>query len=83
MLYSHEIAVILIFYYLQFVVVECIITSISDLFPKFLRKPGRSEIFVLLVCLSSFLSHLILVTEVNKLFLLRRLQTVVTTCFLY
>ncbi|XP_018533727.1 sodium- and chloride-dependent GABA transporter 3-like isoform X1 [Lates calcarifer] len=47
----------------HFVTVECFIASISDLFPKHLRAPGRSEIFVLLICLFFFLTHLTLVTE--------------------
>ncbi|XP_062285093.1 sodium- and chloride-dependent betaine transporter-like [Scomber scombrus] len=47
----------------HFVTVECFITSISDLFPKLFRKPGRHEIFVLVICSSFFLIHLTLVTE--------------------
>ncbi|XP_039999729.1 sodium- and chloride-dependent betaine transporter-like [Xiphias gladius] len=47
----------------HFVVVDCFITSISDLFPKLLRAPGRSKIFVLLICLFFFLVQLTLVTE--------------------
>ncbi|XP_062285090.1 sodium- and chloride-dependent betaine transporter-like [Scomber scombrus] len=47
----------------HFVIVECFITSISDLFPKLFRKPGRHEIFVLVICSSFFLIHLTLVTE--------------------
>ncbi|XP_062285088.1 sodium- and chloride-dependent GABA transporter 3-like [Scomber scombrus] len=47
----------------HFVIVESFITTMSDLFPKWLRAPVRHEIFVLVVCLSSFLVHLTLVTE--------------------
>ncbi|KAM9349533.1 sodium- and chloride-dependent betaine transporter-like [Symphorus nematophorus] len=47
----------------HFVTAECFITSISDLFPKLFRKPGRREIFVLVICLFFFLIHLMLVTE--------------------
>ncbi|XP_053186776.1 sodium- and chloride-dependent betaine transporter-like [Scomber japonicus] len=47
----------------HFVAAECFIAAISDVFPKLLRKPGRHEIFVLIVCSSFFLIHLILVTE--------------------
>ncbi|XP_044075305.1 sodium- and chloride-dependent betaine transporter-like isoform X2 [Siniperca chuatsi] len=47
----------------HFVTVECFITSISDLFPKLFRKPGRHEILVLFICSSFFLIHLMLVTE--------------------
>uniref|UniRef100_A0A665XEW5 Transporter n=1 Tax=Echeneis naucrates TaxID=173247 RepID=A0A665XEW5_ECHNA len=47
----------------HFATVEVFITSISDLFPKVLRAAGRSEIFVLLVCLLFFLIHLTLATE--------------------
>ncbi|XP_041804960.1 sodium- and chloride-dependent betaine transporter-like [Chelmon rostratus] len=47
----------------HFVTVECFITSLSDLFPKLFRKPGRHEIFVLVICSFFFLIHLMLVTE--------------------
>ncbi|XP_042284057.1 sodium- and chloride-dependent GABA transporter 3-like isoform X1 [Thunnus maccoyii] len=47
----------------HFVTVECFVTSVSDLFPKLFRKPGRQEIFVLVVCSSFFFIHLTLVTE--------------------
>ncbi|XP_034411183.1 sodium- and chloride-dependent betaine transporter-like [Cyclopterus lumpus] len=47
----------------HFVTVECFITTISDLFPKLFRKPGRHELLVLFVCSSFFLVHLLLVTE--------------------
>ncbi|XP_040910757.1 sodium- and chloride-dependent GABA transporter 3-like [Toxotes jaculatrix] len=47
----------------HFVTVECVISSVTDLFPKLLRVPRRSEIFVLLTCFFSFLIHLTLVTE--------------------
>uniref|UniRef100_A0A8D3A4J8 Transporter n=1 Tax=Scophthalmus maximus TaxID=52904 RepID=A0A8D3A4J8_SCOMX len=47
----------------HFVTVECFVTSMSDLFPTSLRAPGRSEVFVLLVCSFFFLAHLTLVTE--------------------
>ncbi|KAG7232959.1 hypothetical protein INR49_007914, partial [Caranx melampygus] len=47
----------------NFVIVESFITSISDLFPKLLRAAGRSEIFVLIICLLFFFIHLTLVTE--------------------
>lgn len=49
----------------QFVSVECLITSVSDLFPKLFRKPRNHEIFALVVCLCFFIVHLMLVTEVN------------------
>ncbi|XP_055359534.1 sodium- and chloride-dependent GABA transporter 3-like [Betta splendens] len=47
----------------HFVTVECVITSVSDLFPKLFRARMRNEIFVLVICSSFFLIHLILVTE--------------------
>ncbi|CAM4577605.1 unnamed protein product [Leuciscus chuanchicus] len=49
----------------QFVGVECIITSVMDLFPVVLRRAGRREIFLLLFCLSCFFGELIMVTEVR------------------
>ncbi|XP_075993675.1 sodium- and chloride-dependent betaine transporter-like [Genypterus blacodes] len=47
----------------HFVLVECVVTSVSDLFPRFLRAPGKREIFVFIICLSCFLLQLILVTQ--------------------
>ncbi|KAM3603750.1 uncharacterized protein V6R79_001465 [Siganus canaliculatus] len=47
----------------HFVIVESFITTVTDLFPKLFRAPVRREIFVLVVCVSSFLIHLTLVTE--------------------
>ncbi|KAK2822752.1 hypothetical protein Q5P01_022817 [Channa striata] len=47
----------------HFVTVETVITSVSDLFPKMFRAPVRHEIFVLVICSSFFLIHLMLVTE--------------------
>ncbi|XP_068191066.1 sodium- and chloride-dependent GABA transporter 3-like isoform X2 [Antennarius striatus] len=47
----------------HFVTVECLITSITDLFPKLFRKKGRNEIFVLLICSISFVIQLMLVAE--------------------
>ncbi|XP_057188990.1 sodium- and chloride-dependent GABA transporter 2-like [Triplophysa rosa] len=47
----------------QFVMMEVIITSVTDLFPKTLRKAGRQEIFLLLFCLICFCSQLAMVTE--------------------
>lgn len=50
----------------QFVIVESFISTVSDLFPKLFRAPVRHKIFVLVICVSSFLIHLTMVTEVNK-----------------
>ncbi|KAK0134386.1 Sodium- and chloride-dependent GABA transporter 2 [Merluccius polli] len=47
----------------HFVTVECFVTSVSDLFPKHFQAPRRSEIFVLLICIASYLIQLILVSE--------------------
>ncbi|XP_068191553.1 sodium- and chloride-dependent GABA transporter 3-like [Antennarius striatus] len=47
----------------HFVTVECLITSIMDLFPKLFRKRGRHEIFVFIICLIFFIIHLVLVTD--------------------
>ncbi|XP_078144010.1 sodium- and chloride-dependent betaine transporter-like [Centroberyx gerrardi] len=47
----------------HFVSVECLVTSVSDLFPKLFRTRGRHEIFVLLICVSTFLIQLSLVSE--------------------
>ncbi|XP_045897226.1 sodium- and chloride-dependent taurine transporter-like [Micropterus dolomieu] len=47
----------------NFVIVESVITTVSDMFPKLFRAPVRHEIFVLIICISSFLIQLTLVTE--------------------
>ncbi|XP_073707200.1 uncharacterized protein [Garra rufa] len=47
----------------QFVSLEAIMTSVMDLFPMILRRPGRREIFLLLLCLTCFLGQFIMVTE--------------------
>lgn len=52
-------------FFTQFVIVESFITTLTDLFPKLLRAPGRHKIFVFNVCAFSFLVHLTLVTQVS------------------
>ncbi|XP_073784796.1 uncharacterized protein isoform X1 [Danio rerio] len=47
----------------QFVAMECVVTSVTDLFPEVLRRAGRRELFVLLLCLTCFFGQLIMVTE--------------------
>ncbi|XP_054483626.1 sodium- and chloride-dependent GABA transporter 3-like [Anoplopoma fimbria] len=47
----------------HFVIVESVITTVTDLFPKLFPALLRHEIFVLFICASSFLGHLTLVTE--------------------
>lgn len=48
----------------QFVEVEGQITSLVDLYPSFLRKGFRREIFIALICSISYLLGLTMVTEV-------------------
>lgn len=56
----------LILFFQQFVCVEAVITSVSDLFPKLLRSPLKHELVSFLLCVSSFLVHLILATQVSE-----------------
>ncbi|XP_041796659.1 sodium- and chloride-dependent GABA transporter 2-like [Chelmon rostratus] len=47
----------------QFVAMEVVMTSISDMFPTAMRKTGRRERLLLLFCLICFLSQLVMITE--------------------
>ncbi|XP_053728229.1 sodium- and chloride-dependent GABA transporter 2-like [Synchiropus splendidus] len=47
----------------EFVAMEVVMTSIIDLFPTVMRRPGRRERFLLLFCLTCFVLQLIMVTE--------------------
>ncbi|XP_039605788.1 sodium- and chloride-dependent GABA transporter 2-like [Polypterus senegalus] len=47
----------------QFVGLESLMTSITDLYPLILRRPGHRERLLLLVCVVSFLLGLLMVTE--------------------
>ncbi|XP_077396243.1 sodium- and chloride-dependent GABA transporter 3-like isoform X2 [Festucalex cinctus] len=47
----------------EFVSMEVVMTSITDLFPAVLRRPGRRERFLLLFCLTCFFSQLVMITE--------------------
>ncbi|XP_068507552.1 sodium- and chloride-dependent GABA transporter 2-like isoform X3 [Syngnathus scovelli] len=47
----------------QFIGMEVVITSMSDIFPRVLRRPGRREGFLLLYCLTCFFLQLVMITE--------------------
>ncbi|KAL7878241.1 hypothetical protein AOLI_G00092150 [Acnodon oligacanthus] len=47
----------------QFVMMEVIITTVTDLFPATLRRAGRRELLLLLFCLFCFFSQMVMVTE--------------------
>lgn len=53
------------FFFSQFVEVEGQITSLVDLYPSFLRKGYRREIFIAIICFMSYLLGLTMVTEVS------------------
>ncbi|XP_018603928.1 sodium- and chloride-dependent GABA transporter 2-like [Scleropages formosus] len=47
----------------QFVGIEVIMTSLSDMYPKLLRRSGRREIFLLFFCFTCCLMQLVMVSE--------------------
>uniref|UniRef100_A0A6Q2XZ55 Transporter n=1 Tax=Esox lucius TaxID=8010 RepID=A0A6Q2XZ55_ESOLU len=47
----------------QFVMMEVVMTSVTDLFPDVLRRTGRRELFLLFFCLICFICQLIMITE--------------------
>uniref|UniRef100_A0A674AIZ7 Transporter n=1 Tax=Salmo trutta TaxID=8032 RepID=A0A674AIZ7_SALTR len=47
----------------QFVGLECLMTSVVDLFPNFLRREFRRELLLLAICTTCFILGLALVTE--------------------
>lgn len=52
--------------HVQFVCVESLATSITDLFPRQLRKPGARELLVLAIATVCFLLGLPLVAQVSR-----------------
>lgn len=51
----------------QFVAIEGVVTAVVDLFPRFLRRGYRKELFTAFVCIIWFLIGLSMVTEVSIL----------------
>ncbi|XP_034404112.1 sodium- and chloride-dependent GABA transporter 2-like isoform X1 [Cyclopterus lumpus] len=47
----------------EFVAMEVVMTSIIDMFPTVMRRPGRRELFLLLFSIMCFFFQLIMVTE--------------------
>ncbi|KAM6932895.1 sodium- and chloride-dependent GABA transporter 2-like [Xenentodon cancila] len=47
----------------EFVAIEVVMTSITDMFPGVMRRPGRRERFLLLFCQICFVSQLVMITE--------------------
>ncbi|XP_077396251.1 sodium- and chloride-dependent GABA transporter 2-like [Festucalex cinctus] len=47
----------------QFVAMEVVMTSVTDMFPTVMRRKGRREGFLLLFCLTCFFLQLIMITE--------------------
>uniref|UniRef100_A0A8C6SZG8 Transporter n=1 Tax=Neogobius melanostomus TaxID=47308 RepID=A0A8C6SZG8_9GOBI len=47
----------------QFVAMEVIMTSITDMFPTVIRRRGRREGFLLLFCFTCFILQLVMITE--------------------
>lgn len=59
---------------LQFIGLESIITSLSDIFPSQIRKGYRRELLLLLICSFCYVVGLLLVSQVNSVFALMFLQ---------
>lgn len=57
--------ILFFFFSLQFVVMEVMVTSCIDMFPAQMRKAGRREWFLLLLCLVVFFCQFIMITEVS------------------
>nr|XP_061797462.1 sodium- and chloride-dependent GABA transporter 3-like [Nerophis lumbriciformis] len=47
----------------EFVCIEVVMTSVSDIFPKVMRQAGKREWFLLLFCLTCFFLQLVMITE--------------------
>ncbi|KAM4628396.1 sodium- and chloride-dependent GABA transporter 2-like [Polymixia lowei] len=47
----------------QFVAMEVVMTSITDMFPTILRRTGRRELLLLVFCLTCFFCQLVMITE--------------------
>ncbi|XP_054868493.1 sodium- and chloride-dependent betaine transporter-like [Amphiprion ocellaris] len=47
----------------QFVAMEVVMTSVTDMFPKVMRRAGRREKFLALFCLICFSFQLVMLTE--------------------
>lgn len=47
----------------QFLMMEVVMTSMTDQFPTVLRRAGHREIFLLLFCLTCFILQLVMITE--------------------
>lgn len=50
----------------QFVSLECLMTSVTDMFPTVFRRAYRRELLLLCLCSVCFFLGLLLVTEVRK-----------------
>uniref|UniRef100_A0A8C6T6E2 Transporter n=1 Tax=Neogobius melanostomus TaxID=47308 RepID=A0A8C6T6E2_9GOBI len=53
----------------QFVSLECLVTSVTDMFPTIFRKAYRRELLLLFICVFCFFLGLLLVTEGGLYFL--------------
>ncbi|KAG7223112.1 hypothetical protein INR49_015871, partial [Caranx melampygus] len=47
----------------QFVAMEVVMTSITDMFPRVMRRAGQRERFLLLFCLTCFCCQIVMITE--------------------
>lgn len=58
-------------YVTQFVSLEALMTSVTDLYPNLIRRGHRRELLLLFVCIICFLIGLVMITPVSRVYLVQ------------